>query len=101
MTTRSDVNAAEDAARAHILDIRHPEREGYICIDDDPDDPCAVPMWLWREEDGATSPLCQWHADDRIHEAIPYGSNCSGCGTRHSPLWPDGEPLFNREETNA
>ena len=93
--THRDVEAAEDAARAHLFDVRDPRGEGWVCADCDEDDEPKVEdvRWLWRDDDGG-APLCHFHADERIHEAIPYGANCSGCGKRHCALWPDGEPLF-------
>ena len=47
--------------------------------------------WLWADEAGKLEPLCHFHADERVHDAIPYGRNCSRCGVDHSALWPSGE----------
>lgn len=102
--TRHDVDVDEERARAHLLDVRNPEREGWACSDRDEGwacsdrDPDETVRWLWDDGEGNRTPLCDWHAQERIHEAIPYGANCSGCGKLHSALWPDGEPLFDREE---
>jgi hypothetical protein len=82
----------ETEARAHLRDVRNPEREGWVC-QDCPDangysDPPMPVRWVWQDDDGSGAPLCQWHADERVHEAIPYGTNCSRCGVDHSALWP-------------
>jgi hypothetical protein len=101
VVTRRDVEVAEDAARAHLLDVRNPEREGWTCSDCPDENGYSEPpergTWLWDDGEGNRTPLCHFHADERVHDAIPYGSNCSQCGKRHSALWPDGEPLFDRE----
>ena len=95
MTTAVDRHAAERAVRARIHKVDG-EREGWTCIDC-PDangysDPPEVASWLVGREDGAgADPLCHFHKDERIHEAIPYGQNCTECGVLHSALWPNGE----------
>jgi hypothetical protein len=104
MTTRAEVNAAEAEALAHLRDVRNPEREGWVCADcdnaDDADYPYGIEptveevRWLWYDDDGSGTPLCRFHAEERVHDAIPYGANCSRCGKDHSALWPEGEPLF-------
>lgn len=83
----------EAEARAHLLDVRNPEREGWVCLDCDPYEDLIEDevRWLWSDDDGNGTPLCDWHAEERVHEAIPYGTNCSGCGVQHSALWPSGE----------
>lgn len=105
--TRRDVEVAEDAARAHLMEVRDPEREGWACVDCVNAEDAAFPYglepdpvrWVWRDDDeGRGDPVCEWHASERVHEAIPYGANCSQCGRRHSALWPTGEPLFDRED---
>jgi hypothetical protein len=94
----SERDTAERDARAHLLDVRDPAREGWVCSDcenaDDADYPYGLDpqvdevRWIWRDDDGNGTPLCDWHAQERVHEAIPYGANCSGCGRTHSALWP-------------
>lgn len=81
----------EAAVRSRILPIERPEREGWTCAD------CEAGVDHWDEDIDRPAfivdnqPLCQWHADERVHEAIPYGRNCSECGVEHSALWPSGE----------
>lgn len=36
--THRDVEVAEEAARAHLFDVRDPRREGWVCTDCDEDD---------------------------------------------------------------
>jgi len=90
-----DPAAAERAARAHLRP-RPISAEPLPCADCQSAGPDAYPYdapepaaYLWREDDGAgSSPLCYWHAAERIHEALPYGTNCSDCGREHAALWP-------------
>ncbi len=71
----------ERAARATI--VRVPESEGYACSMCDPFEPFGPGLFI---VDG-TWPACGWHADETVHDAIEYGTNCSQCGVEHSPLW--------------
>jgi len=81
---------AEREIRA-LIDKVDNSREGWVCIDCDPDDPQGEVTHLIRHEGGA-DPVCEWHKDERIHDAITYGNNCSRCGIDHSPLWPGQWP---------
>lgn len=81
----------EAEARAHLRRVRNPEREGWVCLDCDPNDLllCEDVKWVWFDDDATGDPLCQWHADERVHDSIAYGTNCSECGVEHSALWKD------------
>ena len=93
--TPPDPAAAERTARAHLRP-RPISAEPLPCADCQSAGPDAYPYdapepaaYLWREDDGAgSSPLCYWHAAERIHEALPYGTNCTECGREHAALWP-------------
>lgn len=89
-----DRHADERIARAHLRRVPQPPPDRYLCVDC-PDangfaDPPEPTRWVWTDDDGSV-PLCNFHADERIHDAIPYGQNCTRCGIDHSALWPDGE----------
>lgn len=92
--TRDEAIKAERDARAKIEHIDRPDREGWVCVDGTPDDDCInePAVVLWRDSPENAAPLCRWHADERVHDAIPHGFNCTKCGVWHSALWPSGEP---------
>ena len=85
----ADRHAAEREARAHVQGVDG-EREGWVCTLCD-EDPSPVATFVITEEDGSGYPVCQWHADEYVHDAIPYGQNCTECGVQHNALWPSGE----------
>jgi hypothetical protein len=65
--------------------------EGWVCALDDEwaDDGPLTAEYIILYEDGSGYPVCQWHADEYVHDHIEYGNNCSECGIQHDPLFPE------------
>lgn len=70
------------------------KREGWVCIDCDPyEEPDGPPIAEYLVGPGTDRrPVCRWHRDEAVHDAIPYGLNCPDCGVQHSALWPEWGP---------